>query len=234
MQERGLVGRTEREVALAADAGDGGRGAEGPSFPPIVAVRRARRAAARRAARRGDPARTRSWWSTWAARSTATARTARARSPPARSTTTPREVYELVLRAQVAALAAVRAGAEVSGGRRRGPRRSSRRRATASASGTASATAWGSRCTRAPRLAKTASGSLEAGNVVTVEPGVYLPGEFGVRIEDLVVVTDGRARRAHRVSQGPRDHRLIVLAGVAAACWAPWCSRPPGSASRWY
>ena len=40
----------------------------------------------------------------------------------------------------------------------------------------------------APRLARTAEGALEAGNVVTVEPGVYLPGEFGIRIEDLVVV----------------------------------------------
>jgi Xaa-Pro aminopeptidase len=41
-----------------------------------------------------------------------------------------------------------------------------------------------------PRLARTAEGSLEAGNAVTVEPGVYAPGEFGIRIEDLVIVTE--------------------------------------------
>ncbi len=31
---------------------------------------------------------------------------------------------------------------------------------------------------------------LEPGMVVTVEPGVYLPGKFGIRIEDVVAVTD--------------------------------------------
>ena len=42
-----------------------------------------------------------------------------------------------------------------------------------------------------PRLGKTAEGELAAGNAVTIEPGLYLPGEFGVRIEDLVIVGDG-------------------------------------------
>jgi Xaa-Pro aminopeptidase len=46
----------------------------------------------------------------------------------------------------------------------------------------------------APRVASTASGTLEPGHVVTVEPGVYLPGVGGVRIEDTVVVTDGAAQ----------------------------------------
>ena len=31
---------------------------------------------------------------------------------------------------------------------------------------------------------------LEEGNVVTVEPGIYLPGKFGMRLEDFGVVTD--------------------------------------------
>jgi Xaa-Pro aminopeptidase len=41
-----------------------------------------------------------------------------------------------------------------------------------------------------PVLRPEAEGTLAAGNVVTIEPGAYLPGIGGVRIEDLVIVTD--------------------------------------------
>ena len=42
-----------------------------------------------------------------------------------------------------------------------------------------------------PRLSDTSDETLDSGQVVTVEPGVYLAERGGVRIEDLVIVTDG-------------------------------------------
>lgn len=46
----------------------------------------------------------------------------------------------------------------------------------------------------APGIGATASGTLRDGATVTVEPGIYLPGRGGVRIEDTLVVTDSGAR----------------------------------------
>ena len=46
-----------------------------------------------------------------------------------------------------------------------------------------------------PRLAAKQTQTLEAGIVITIEPGVYMPGKFGLRIEDMVLVTskDGKS-----------------------------------------
>lgn len=41
-----------------------------------------------------------------------------------------------------------------------------------------------------PNLSPYSKATLETGNIVTVEPGIYLPDEFGVRIEDMALITD--------------------------------------------
>jgi Xaa-Pro aminopeptidase len=59
----------------------------------------------------------------------------------------------------------------------------------------------------APRLSRTAGDEpLVAGNVVSVEPGVYLPGMLGVRIEDLVVV---RAEGAEVLTRLPKALSVV-------------------------
>ena len=59
-----------------------------------------------------------------------------------------------------------------------------------------------------PTLSPAGEKTLEAGHVVTVEPGIYLPGEFGVRIEDMAVITpDG----SENLTGSPKE--LIVVSG---------------------
>jgi Xaa-Pro aminopeptidase len=45
-----------------------------------------------------------------------------------------------------------------------------------------------------PQISSRSDDILEAGMVLTVEPGIYLPGVGGVRIEDTVLVTDEGAQ----------------------------------------
>jgi Xaa-Pro aminopeptidase len=52
----------------------------------------------------------------------------------------------------------------------------------------------------APNAAPSSDVVLQAGNVVTIEPGIYLPGEFGVRIEDFVVLQENGCQNLTAVS----------------------------------
>ena len=103
-----------------------------------------------------------------------------------------REVYEAVLDAQLAGVAAVKAGVT-------GSEVDEASRSVLVAAGLGDFFTHGTghgvglEIHEAPRLGKRREGvaesKLKAGMVVTIEPGVYMPGRFGVRIEDTVLVT---------------------------------------------
>jgi Xaa-Pro aminopeptidase len=100
-----------------------------------------------------------------------------------------REAYEIVREAQQAGLDAVRAGAA-------GRDADAATRAVISEAGYGEnfghglGHGVGLLVHEAPVLRPESEDVLAAGNVVTVEPGIYLSGVAGIRIEDLVVVTD--------------------------------------------
>ena len=58
----------------------------------------------------------------------------------------------------------------------------------------------------APRISVLSTATLQSGNVVTIEPGIYIPNFGGVRIEDDIVITDGRCKVLNR---SPKE--LIIL-----------------------
>jgi Xaa-Pro aminopeptidase len=116
-----------------------------------------------------------------------------------------REVYELVLNAQKAALAIIKPGV-------------ANKAVDAAARDMIDASPYagmfghglghslGLAVHEEPRFSKLDESFLEPGLVLSVEPGVYIPGEFGVRIEDVVAITgDGY----ENLMKTPKD--LLVL-----------------------
>jgi Xaa-Pro aminopeptidase len=99
-----------------------------------------------------------------------------------------RDVYDAVLEAQEAAVSAVAPG--VTAGDVDEAARSVLRRAGLDKFFTHSTGhGVGLEIHEGPRLAAKQTQKLEAGMVITIEPGVYMPGKFGLRIEDMVLVT---------------------------------------------
>ena len=116
-----------------------------------------------------------------------------------------RHIYEVVLDAQRQALAMIRAGMacrEVD----------ARARSVIAAAGFGEAFGHslghgvGLEVHEGPRLSPQEDAALEPGMILTVEPGIYLPGWGGIRIEDLVVVTQDGCRI---LTHAPKDFRVL-------------------------
>jgi Xaa-Pro aminopeptidase len=185
---RGLVGRTERDVALDLEVTMRKAGAEAASFAPIVAAGEHSalpHAVPRDVAIPAGTLVTIDWGAQLDGYASDCTRTYATGELDPRD----REIYEVVLRAQEVSLAAVRAGA---GGREVDA--VARDIITAAGHGEhfghGLGHGVGAEVHEGPRLSQRSDSTLAAGQVVTVEPGVYVPGAVGVRIEDLAIVTD--------------------------------------------
>ena len=100
-----------------------------------------------------------------------------------------RQAYESVREAQQAAIAAVRPGvccAEVDAAARKVLRKAGLGRYFTHSTGHG----VGLEIHELPRIAAGQKETLKAGMVITIEPGIYFPGKWGVRIEDMVAVNE--------------------------------------------
>ena len=188
--ERGVAGRTERAVALELEQAMRERGAEGPSFPSIVAT------GPHGALPHAEPRDVEIGSAElvvidWGARLDGYCSDCTRTVASGEIDEEAREVYELVRRAQAAALAVVRAGAQCRAVDAEA-RQMIEEAGHGERFGHGLGHGVGMEVHEEPRLSQRADEGevLAAGNVVSVEPGVYLPGRLGVRIEDLVAVTD--------------------------------------------
>jgi Xaa-Pro aminopeptidase len=190
--ERGVVGRTEREIMLDAHQRMRELGAEDPSFPAIVAAGEnssiPHHESSTRRVERDEPLLIDmgAIVDGYCSDCTRTVSTGELGDEAG-------QVYELVSSAQRKGLEAIRAGA---------PARDVDAAARAPIADAGHGERFGHglghgvglEVHEAPRLSRKSDEKLEIGDVVTVEPGVYLPGRFGVRVEDLVSVTDDGCR----------------------------------------
>jgi Xaa-Pro aminopeptidase len=200
----GIVGRTERAVAVDLEIAMRRRGAQAASFPPIVAA--GPHGALPHAVPRDVPIPAGTlvvidWGAQLDGYASDCTRTVATGDLDPRD----RAVYDIVLRAQEAALAAVRPGPT-------GQEVDAIARAIIDEAGHAEhfghglGHGVGLEVHEGPRLSKIGTDTLAAGNIVTVEPGVYVPGAVGVRIEDLVAITAG----GHEVLSGlPKTLRTV-------------------------
>ena len=99
-----------------------------------------------------------------------------------------RDTYQAVLEAQEAGVAAVHGGASC-GEVDEAARSVLRRAGLAEAFSHSTGHGVGLEIHEPPRIGAGQTSRLVAGMVVTIEPGVYLAGQFGIRIEDMVAVT---------------------------------------------
>jgi Xaa-Pro aminopeptidase len=201
--ERGLVGRTELDVARGVEAWMREQGAE-PSFPTIVAAgpngALPHAEPGEREIGRGelvvfDMGAKLDGYCSDGTRTFATG------EPGERA----RGVYETVREAQIAALAAAKAGV-------RAEELDEVARELIAAAGHGERFGHGLghgvglEVHEEPRVSQRSEDVLAPGEVVTIEPGIYLPGELGVRIEDLVVVTTSGHEN---LSSLPKDLQLV-------------------------